>query len=165
VPDAYVPATFPVSACVYLERDGKILLLKRAGGEATGAWYVPGGGVEHGESFEEAARRELFEEAGLAPDGSLTVVSVGMFHVYGRDAVRIAYACDCATGEPRISDEHSAARWIDPYEYRERYFNDAVVANVEAQDVHFAQLIKAVRDELDDYLRWRDMRDAARKHG
>jgi 8-oxo-dGTP pyrophosphatase MutT (NUDIX family) len=31
-------------------------------------WFTPGGGCEPGESFEEAARRELIEETGLEPE-------------------------------------------------------------------------------------------------
>jgi 8-oxo-dGTP pyrophosphatase MutT (NUDIX family) len=31
-------------------------------------WFTPGGGCEPGESFEAAARRELVEETGLAPE-------------------------------------------------------------------------------------------------
>lgn len=51
------------AAIVLVERDGKILAVSR--GPGSDQWALPGGKVEEGESFEEAAVRELFEETGL----------------------------------------------------------------------------------------------------
>ncbi|MGJ9421993.1 NUDIX hydrolase [Aeromicrobium sp. CF3.5] len=46
---------------------GDEMLLTRisAVGYPAGAWTLPGGGVDHGESPHDAVRRELFEETGL----------------------------------------------------------------------------------------------------
>ena len=41
----------------------------------------------------------------------------------GAQSFLVAYACECKDGEVQLSIEHSAARWIDPAEYRERYFS------------------------------------------
>src|SRR5680860_865859 len=51
-------------AFVYLQKDNKILLLQEGGRLALGLWCVPGGHVDEGESFEQAAIREAAEESG-----------------------------------------------------------------------------------------------------
>jgi len=51
-------------AFVYLQKDNKILLLQEGGRLALGLWCVPGGHVDEGESFEQAAIRETAEESG-----------------------------------------------------------------------------------------------------
>ncbi|HBA37012.1 TPA: hypothetical protein DCZ15_04035 [Candidatus Falkowbacteria bacterium] len=51
-------------AFVYLQRDNKILLLKEGGRLAMGLWCFPGGHVDVGETFEQAAIREALEESG-----------------------------------------------------------------------------------------------------
>lgn len=53
---------------------GEVLLGKRT---EDGIWTTPGGGAEPGEEPHQAARRELFEEAGLvAPDNALELVGI-----------------------------------------------------------------------------------------
>lgn len=44
---------------------GRVLLVRQRGGPFQGAWLLPGGGLEPGESFEAALRREILEETGL----------------------------------------------------------------------------------------------------
>lgn len=51
-------------AFVYLTQDNKILLLQESGQLARGLWAIPGGHLEAGESFTEAAIREAQEESG-----------------------------------------------------------------------------------------------------
>ena len=150
---------FLVAAGVYLERDGKILILQRATGVLIGFWTLPSGILDPGESPADAARRELFEETGLRGAGPLTLVAVSAFHVYGHDGIRLVYAADAADGEVRLSHEHSAAQWIDPVEYRRTHLSDAEIERWRARDPKDATIIEAVRAAFDEYLAWRARRD------
>jgi 8-oxo-dGTP diphosphatase len=149
---------FGLAAAVFAQREGKILILKRGGGELTGAWYLPGGTVDKGEDFETAAVRELFEESGLVPSGPLTLIGVVPMRVYGRDAMQAVFAADCLDGEVVVSHEHTGFRWIDPREYRDRYFGDAQLAKVAEGDARRAAIVNGVRKNLDDYIAWLDHR-------
>jgi ADP-ribose pyrophosphatase YjhB (NUDIX family) len=48
--------------CVVVEKDGRILLVKRANIVFRGWWAIPGGHAEKGETMHEAAQREAMEE-------------------------------------------------------------------------------------------------------
>lgn len=50
------------TACVVVEREGKLLLVKRANRTFHGWWCVPGGHAEQGETPAQAAQREANEE-------------------------------------------------------------------------------------------------------
>jgi ADP-ribose pyrophosphatase YjhB (NUDIX family) len=59
-------AGIPTGVHVVCERDGRVLLMRRAGtGFFDGLYSLPGGHVEAGESVRLAAVRELREELGL----------------------------------------------------------------------------------------------------
>jgi 8-oxo-dGTP pyrophosphatase MutT (NUDIX family) len=61
----------PTSRVLLFDRDDRILLLLTTAPDTSGVarWLTPGGGVDAGETFEQAARRELFEETGLVVGG------------------------------------------------------------------------------------------------
>jgi 8-oxo-dGTP diphosphatase len=105
----------PVPAAgVILERDGEVLLVKRRDEPRAGAWCLPAGFMEYGESPERCAIREVKEETGL------TVRLDGVFGVYaGFDdprtrAVLILYRVSRATGRLRPGDDAIEARWFAP---------------------------------------------------
>jgi 8-oxo-dGTP diphosphatase len=52
-----------VSAAIF--RDGRVLIVRRARAPARGIYTLPGGGVELGETLEEAVVREIREETAL----------------------------------------------------------------------------------------------------
>jgi 8-oxo-dGTP diphosphatase len=54
-----------VGVGVVVIRDGRMLMVKRAKEPNKGKWSIPGGGVELGETINEAARREVLEECSI----------------------------------------------------------------------------------------------------
>ena len=72
-----------VGCGVLIENDkGQVLLQKRSD---TGEWCVPGGAMEPGETFVEAATRELYEEVGIK------VSDLKLFGLYSGDDREIHY--------------------------------------------------------------------------
>ena len=106
-----MPAT-KIGANVILVRDGKILLLLRAGGWKTGSWGPPGGGADPGESPAQAAIRETYEESGLGvKPGDLELLVQRTKHDFG---MIYFYITDKFSGEGvKLSWEHSGFSWVD----------------------------------------------------
>jgi 8-oxo-dGTP diphosphatase len=157
-PDNYPePPAYRLSSAVFVQRDGKILILKRAVGAAVGGWYLPGGALDLGETIDECARREMLEECGLAPAAGMTCVAVAHMRVYGYDSLQVLYACDCPDGEVTLSEEHSGYRWIDPREYRDRYFSDDVISGFADSHARLGEMVRNIGEAVDAYLRWREL--------
>jgi ADP-ribose pyrophosphatase YjhB (NUDIX family) len=100
-----------VVGAVIPERDGAVLLLRRARPPRSGTWVFPGGYVELGETVEAAAIRECREEVGVEP-------RLGpLLSVYNRPApgvVIVVYRATLTDGEPRPGPEAGAVAWFTP---------------------------------------------------
>lgn len=98
----------PVPACgVVIQRNGSVLLAKRAHEPRRGTWGIPAGFMEYGEHPEATAVREVLEETGLR------VLLTGVFGIYaGRDdprtrAVLILYRARVVGGRLTAGDDAS----------------------------------------------------------
>jgi ADP-ribose pyrophosphatase YjhB (NUDIX family) len=100
-----------VVACVILELEGKILLLRRAIDPQKGLWVMPGGYVDRGEVVAQAAMRETEEECGLktALEGL-----VGVYSYPGKTEVIVVYKGRRIGGEPAAGDETSEVGLFPP---------------------------------------------------
>ena len=78
-----------VAATSVIERDGRVLMIRRAGEPGYGLWSLPGGYVDRGEVVEEAAAREVQEETGLEVEVGFLV---GLFSEAGHPVIVAAYA-------------------------------------------------------------------------
>jgi mutator protein MutT len=99
-----------VVAAIVVERNGCVLLQRRAVDPRSGYWTFPGGFLEAGETAEEGALRETKEEVGLD-------VTLGdVLGVYSRPDVAIVvvvYRGAAGAGEAIVGDsESSEVRWF-----------------------------------------------------
>jgi len=108
-----------VSAAVF--RDGRVLIVRRARPPAHGLYTLPGGGVELGETLEEAVIREIREETALAIE---PVELMGFRQAIVRDTagrverhfVILPFAARFLRGEVVLNEELAEAHWLAPAE-------------------------------------------------
>ena len=102
----------------YLERDGSLLMLfrnKKAVDENHGKWIGVGGKFEEGETPEECAVREVYEETGLKV-GSLRLRGIITFVMQPLTTeYMFLYTCDDFSGELSDPDgcPEGILRWVE----------------------------------------------------
>lgn len=96
---------------VHVFHDGKILLGKRKGAHAAGEWAGPGGHMEYGESFADAARREVREETGLEIT-NIRFQVLGNFTDWPPDQyIHVGLVADAVGGAARLMEPDKCAGW------------------------------------------------------
>ncbi len=91
--------------------EGKYLLVKRADKEKIehcGNWECPGGKLEEGESFEDAAIRETKEEVNL----DIEIIRIVKELDKDGEIMAMVFLGKPTTKEVVISEEHSDHRWF-----------------------------------------------------
>ncbi len=106
-----------VGAIVF--KEDCVLLVRRGKPPAEDQWAIPGGSIELGETLQEAAEREIWEEAGIvicAGDPVFTFDAVihdkaGRVHFH---YVIVDLMAEYVSGELRAGDDAKDARWVSP---------------------------------------------------
>lgn len=109
--------TREVVAVIALNPEDKFVILKRVQTKTVHAnlWNLPSGGVEEGETVEEASKREVLEETGLTVDGlkigstelvETPTVTLNINYILGRTI----------SDQVKLNAENSEYRWVTPRE-------------------------------------------------
>jgi len=99
-------------AVVVIEKDGHILLGKRAGGFRRGKWGLPQGYIEFDEDFLTAAIREVKEETGLEVEIRAIINIVSNFLSPRLHTLAIVLLAGVKTGEPCAADDLETLEWF-----------------------------------------------------
>ena len=92
-----------VGVGVVLLREDRVFLAKRHGSHGEDTWASAGGHLEWGESLEDCARREAWEELGVTV-GDLRFLCLSNIIAYGRHYVDIEFLGDIGNQEPLLAE-------------------------------------------------------------
>ncbi|MFJ1782542.1 NUDIX domain-containing protein [Streptomyces anulatus] len=118
---------------VALTDDNHVLLIKRGWDPHKGAWALPGGHVDAGETSRDAAARELREETGVDFDPSY-LWQLGIFDDPNRDPrgryITAAYIAQVPNNTTATAgDDAVEARWFHINQLPDLAFDHAAILN------------------------------------
>ena len=118
-----------VGVGVIIIRDGKILLAERKGSHGENTWASAGGHLEFGETLEECAKREAFEEFGIHVQ-RMTFLCVSNIVAYDRHYIDVEFLGDLGIQNPKIQEQDSFAnlQWFSLSELPSPLFEPVRIA-------------------------------------
>jgi 8-oxo-dGTP diphosphatase len=126
------------TADIILQRDSKILMVRRKKDPFKGQLALPGGFINEGETAEEAARREAIEETTLEVE---PIEILGVYSDPKRDPRRhimsIVFVGIIVGGSDKAGDDAESIEWVE-------------LGTIEKQEIAFdhAQILR-------DYKKWK----------
>jgi 8-oxo-dGTP diphosphatase len=123
---------------IILQRDSKILMVRRKKDPFKGHLALPGGFINEGETAEEAARREAIEETSLEVE---PIEILGVYSDPKRDPrkhiMSTVFVGIIVGGSDRAGDDAESIEWVE-------------LGNIEKQEIAFdhAQILR-------DYKKWK----------
>ncbi len=100
-----------VGVGVMVMKDGKCLMHKRNDAHGAGEYASPGGHLEHLESFEDCARREVAEECGIEIKNIRFLYVTNVTEYAPKHYVHIGLIADWAKGEPKNMEPDKGSDW------------------------------------------------------
>ena len=120
--------------CVIFDDEGRVLLIRRGNPPFKGAYALPGGFVDIGETVEAACRREVREEVGIEIEG---LELIGVYSDPSRDprghtVSTVFLARPVAGATPQAGDDAAAVEWVGDWRSVELAFDHArILADAE----------------------------------
>jgi 8-oxo-dGTP diphosphatase len=100
-----------VGVGVFVWKGDKFLIGQRLGSHGANTWSIPGGHLEQGESWAEAAKREVLEETGMIVDNVRFLAATNdIFPKDQKHYVTIWVETDWISGEPAITEPD---KWVN----------------------------------------------------
>jgi len=112
----YPPVPRVAVGAVVIKADA-VLLVKRGKAPSDGKWAIPGGSVELGETLQQAAEREIFEETGIRIRAAEPVYTFDFIERNRHGRIRFHYviidlAAEYLSGKIKPGDDAEQAAWI-----------------------------------------------------
>jgi ADP-ribose pyrophosphatase len=116
-PSTQYPQTPRVAVGAVVSKDGAVLLVRRGKAPSHGKWAIPGGSVELGETLQQAAEREIFEETGLLIQAGQPVYTFDLIEHDRHGNIRFHYvivdlSAEYLEGEPVPGDDADQVAWV-----------------------------------------------------
>jgi 8-oxo-dGTP diphosphatase len=100
-----------VGVGVMVLKNGHLLLGRRKGSHGAGEYAYPGGHLEHLESFDQCAKREVKEETGLEIGPIRFLRLLNTTEYAPKHYIDVAFVADWVSGEPQVLEPDKIDGW------------------------------------------------------